>query len=234
MITWIASFPRSGNTFFRMLLYYQCGISTASIHGDPNFESMGATETIGQIPMPMPLEECHAAKETFFIKTHDLPCDDSPSIYLVRDGRDVMVSYTHYQINWVKKRGLKGKLHEMLGRNRFEKVFRRTLQHQGTSEDWSHHVQSWLKHSSKPPYLVRYEDLVKDPDACISRLRDAFGIKSSHPAEQPPSFEELNRQWPQFFRKGRQGSWKDEMTPELEALFWERHGQTMTDLGYER
>jgi len=36
-----------------------------------------------------------------------------------------------------------------------------------------------------------------------------------------------------FFRKGKVGGWKEEMSPELEQLFWEIHGDTMTKMGYE-
>ena len=38
------------------------------------------------------------ASDIYFVKTHELPTenDNSPAIYLVRDGRDVLMSYAHY------------------------------------------------------------------------------------------------------------------------------------------
>ncbi len=38
--------------------------------------------------------------EIHFVKTHQLPGDNSPAIYLVRDGRDACVSYAHYRVDF--------------------------------------------------------------------------------------------------------------------------------------
>ena len=34
------------------------------------------------------------------------------------------------------------------------------------------------------------------------------------------------------FRKGKAGSWKEEMSPEVQRLFWRLHGDTMRQMGY--
>jgi len=46
--------------------------------------------------------------------------------------------------------------------------------------------------------------------------------------------EELRTRDPLNFRQGRTASWKEEMPPDIERLFWEIHGDTMTRLGYAR
>jgi hypothetical protein len=53
-------------------------------------------------------------------------------------------------------------------------------------------------------------------------------------AQESASFEVLNQLQPAFFRKGRTGAWREEMPPALHRLFWQRHGETMTALGYNR
>lgn len=38
-----------------------------------------------------------------------------------------------------------------------------------------------------------------------------------------PDFEDLHSKWPSFFRKGKRGSWVDEMPDDLHWLFWDHH-----------
>ena len=43
----------------------------------------------------------------------------------------------------------------------------------------------------------------------------------------------LDPQWRQkFSRRGKSGSWKDEMPDDLHQLFWSLHGDVMRRLGY--
>ena len=80
---WLASFPRSGNTFFRIILYEVYGIESSAFHRDPNRK---LNLHYDRYPV---------------VKTHLLPNqlipDDSniPAVYLVRDGRDALVSMAH-------------------------------------------------------------------------------------------------------------------------------------------
>lgn len=96
MIIWVAPYPRSGNTFFRMLLYYKCGIKTYSIYNDQLFERIGASESVGHELLPAPLDQLKQDEKLYFVKTHNLPQDDNPAIYLVRDGRDALISHANY------------------------------------------------------------------------------------------------------------------------------------------
>lgn len=85
MIIWLASFPRSGNTFFRALLHTLYGQNTYADYKDPEIGVMEVTA--GEEP-PAPIEELARREQVYFIKTHLLPSDASPAIYLLRDGRD--------------------------------------------------------------------------------------------------------------------------------------------------
>ncbi|MCK5765239.1 MAG: sulfotransferase domain-containing protein, partial [Bacteroidales bacterium] len=80
---WIASFPRSGNTFVRNILHDVYGLSSSEYHMEEDH----------------PLEADYADHP--FVKTHLLPTQLDPAdpgikaVYIVRDGRDVMVSMAH-------------------------------------------------------------------------------------------------------------------------------------------
>lgn len=83
MIIWIASYPRSGNNFTRGLLERSYDIKTYAIYDEPRQPKID-------------VEMARNAEEPYLVKTHDLPKDDSPALYLVRDGRDVLVSYARF------------------------------------------------------------------------------------------------------------------------------------------
>jgi hypothetical protein len=71
----------------------------------------------------------------------------------------------------------------------------------------------------------------------VSVVRDAvqsLGIEVPPPRRQVPSFDELHRRNPVTYRRGEVGTWREEMPPRLQRLFWRRHGETMRALGYER
>jgi len=106
MIVWLASYPRSGNTFFRVLMKHLYGIKTYSIYNDSLFSEIGASEMIGHEDLPASIEELSRSSRLYLIKTHGLPTDDSPVIYLVRDGRDSIVSYARYIMSFGEKKSI--------------------------------------------------------------------------------------------------------------------------------
>lgn len=236
MIVWLASYPRSGNTFFRMLLYHRLGYPTYSIYDDPVLENLGAADVLGQRKLERPLSDLRDEEATFFIKTHDLKGNldvGDQAVYLVRDGRDALVSYSHYQIKLARKGGLKDKLRERMGHYDFERVLRRTVEIADGSESWSAHVNDWLAREPVP-FVVRYEELVADPEKAMTGLRARFSLPLPQALSEPPSFAELHAKWPQFFRKGKTGAWKAEMPEDVHERFWQMHGSAMEKLGYER
>lgn len=237
MIVWLASYPRSGNTFFRMLLYHSYGISTYSVTNDPLFQEIGADKIVGHELLPASLEELAIDKEVYFIKTHEFPMDGSPAIYVVRDGRDVLVSYARYILSFRRKTGRFYKLRKLLGIENF----RRTLKHLIVTGDqfcgrWNDHVLSWT-HGREDgiTFSIRYEDLIRDPDLWVKRALETFKIRSEYARKgKPPSFEILHAKWPMFFRKGKSGAWREEMPNDLHELFWKIHGDAMSAFGYSK
>jgi hypothetical protein len=92
VIVWLASHPGSGIAFARIALHYLFGISSRTVYSIAD-DVATIQPFIGQLPSEISLPEMAAAPEHFFVKTHELPGeDDWPAVYLVRDGRDAVVT----------------------------------------------------------------------------------------------------------------------------------------------
>jgi Sulfotransferase domain len=225
MLIWLASYPRSGNTFFRLLLNHWYGLNTYSIHGDPVLKKMGADATVGHSQLPLPLDEIKASDDIYFVKTHDLPNDDSAAIYLVRDGRDAVVSHARYRISFVSANHLPEN-------GKFDAVLEDVITNAEHFGGWGTNVETWLRQERVS--TVRFEDLIADPLATVTQSVKNLDLQISRTNGEVPSFEDLHERWPQFFRKGQTGTWRDEMPRRLHRLFWKHHGDAMELVGYER
>ena len=182
------------------------------------------------------------------IKTHLLPSelpegvrveDGHVAVYLVRDGRDAVVSGAHHRKSLAAP-------HSDFEVNLCEAIVAPGNSHFGGG--WSQHVEKWTEVAQ---VVIRFEDLVEDPVREIEKLRPFFDLPE--PAlDQIPTFQQLksgdaeygttplNPKWQlspsevadRNFRRGKVGSWRDEMPPELHELFWVLHGETMERWGY--
>jgi hypothetical protein len=119
----------------------------------------------------------------------------------------------------------------------FQHTLHDLIVYYGSFGGWGPNVQAWAQRGA-PTAIIKFEDLVSlsEPLSLIQNALETIGHTNSLPfvAQKPPSFEELHDQMPQFFRKGRIGSWKEEMSPDLHALFWEKHGAAMELMGYSQ
>jgi hypothetical protein len=237
MIVWLASYPRSGNTYLRLLLFHGLGLQTYSEYNDPLIEQLDMSEAVGHATLPGPLAEVVARPQQYFVKTHGLPIDDNPAVYLVRDGRDAVVSHAHFLSDFMRHRGLLGRAERWLGVPKFGTLLRQLIAgHRRLDRwrygGWSRNALAWTQRERGPLLVVRYEDLVAAPDVWLGKVAEMFNLRGGGQALPAPDFESLHARWPQFFRKGRSGAWRDEMTEEIQALFWQHHGEGMRALGY--
>lgn len=222
MIT-LASFPRSGNTFFRNLMYRLYGLTSSTYR----------------------LENDRVLEEDWFtfpiVKTHLLPShlpqqmEGATVVYLVRDGRDSLVSLAHHRKDITAP-----------GTDFYNNLLEATLAIGGdVFGAWSVNVAAWLPQAQ---IVVKYENLILDPLQQTERLR-AFVDLPAPAKERIPTFEELKFGQPiygsgkdkthiegfskKFFRKGKKGSWREEMPEDIHRLFWDLHRDAMLELGYE-
>jgi hypothetical protein len=242
VLIWVASYPRSGNTLTLLVLRDVFGTNRLGSDFNDDF-------SLGKIPdHALPgratyawdpprqvrglsgdalLDSLRARPEAYFIKTHRLAraSDPAPALYLVRDGRDALVSQAHL----VKANDVPRFRNQSFDR-RLAELIDPGIRSQG---GWSRNVRAWRERSA-PTAVIRFEDLIADPVAAISRECAAIGAPLGEPTAPPPSFDRLRELAPWIFRRGALGSWRDEMSPELERRFWRLHGREMRALGYPR
>jgi hypothetical protein len=245
MIVWVASFPRSGNRLCRTTLRRVFGVRVGSAASRASLQKdLGEfLDELGIGPDEDPLPALRELDEPVFLKTHSLPehvhhlpekggppepgQEDSPAVYLVRDGRDCLVSFAHYV---VENSGRK-KYASM----RYEEALADLVRRRNPYGGWSGNVAAWRARAA-PTAVVRFEDLADDPEGEIARATQRLGLEMPAKSGEMPSFEELQarRSNAHIMRRGKAGSWKSEFPPDLLELFWTRHGEQMDELGYSR
>lgn len=173
-----------------------------------------------------------------FFRSHNFPRPDYKRVvYILRDGRDVMVSYFHYFRNLQRR----------------EIDFLKLVQGGEPMTPrwkWHHHVEAWLSNPYQADLLIiRYEDLKADPVRELRRFCAFVGVERDDAflelVVRKASFESMrqkearygigNPQWPTdrfFVRRGVVGSHKDEMPAEALEAFLQEAGDTLRKLGY--
>ena len=229
MVVWLASYPRSGNTLARIALHHLYGLETGSLYPDRVLVEAGAAETVGHVAGPAPLEAWAGDGALHFVKTHEPASDDGPALYVVRDGRDALVSHAHYMATYAAD--LPPGFADGPGDPAANILRPLVSDGHPAYGTWSDHVLGWLDRSPAPA-VVRYEELATDPEKVLAPAFKELRLTLPGTGDPMPSFEELHRRWPGFFRRGVAGGWRSVMDDELERLFWSRHGEAMERLGY--
>ncbi len=225
MILWLASYPRSGNSFLRVVLKVAFGLSSDSLYVDVGPKATVPRVRQGLVP-GRSVADMALSSDLCPVKTHDLPEDEeNPAIYIVRDGRDALVSYAHYALEPSANEAGAG--HP----DSFQEMLRALVGSDGYFGGWGPNVIAWTSRRA-PTEVIRFEDLIVDPLPVVERALARLGVRPERTGAALPSFAELREKAPLFFRAGRVGSYKEEMPRELEDLFWARHGGAMRRLGY--
>ncbi len=230
LLIWLASYPRSGNTLLRMVLARDFGYHTCSLYREHEEDDRIELANLFAISAASLVRQAiDADPEVHFLKTHEVASEDDeyPSIYVVRDGRDAVVSFAHYLIDFV------------IGKDQSqpEQQYRHVLHDVVTCSDmyggWSRNVETWMQRPRSRRHPV--EELVSQPtQAVAAALRNVNLTPAAQGENGAVNFQELHRTAPRFFRAGKKGGWQTEMDEDLESAFWHAHGATMEVLGYTR
>jgi hypothetical protein len=218
MIVWLASYPRSGNTLLRQMLWQVFGCETYSQYNDSDIggvpevsKAVGHREFSGS--WEEFYEEAATSSDRYFIKTHGRPIDNSPAIYVVRDGRSASVSYLRY-------------VHDV---NRRPEV---TLEQVITGAvgfgGWSAHLDAWQPLLRPDTLMLRFEDLAIRPDLAISDLAGFLGLKPQ--GEWRNGLDRLREVFPAFFRTGSDAA--NKLDPRHTDLVESLHCPWLAKLGY--
>lgn len=222
MIIWLASYPRSGNSLFANLVAHHLGVSSYSIYKEADYVAYTHLNKDE-------LRVATKSQDVFFVKTHEMPEDDLPAIYLVRDGLDSIISFAHYIID--NKINIPVPPPENLLTWVLDSLINSSDQFGG----WGAHVQAWTKRSAKT-VVVRYENLLKSENqldvltSTLEKLGQAhFSVVNTSPL---PDFSNYHRQNPNFYRKGESGVGIAEIPASYYLQFQKRYGDIMQELGY--
>jgi len=228
----IVGYMKSGTTWFRNLV---AGV----IYGvDPELAPYKLVWDL--VPNYGPKRPYYKRYSTpMYFKSHDLPQPKFKRVvYLIRDGRDVMVSYFHHF-----KTMEEGKETDFLKVVKGKKGFPAACK-------WHRHVETWLSNPYEAQMLiVKYEDLKTNPVNELQRFCEFAGVKRDDAflklMAEKASFEKMRQKealngmglltWPKekaFVRRGAIGSYKDEMPPEILEVFLRDAGETLRKLGY--
>ncbi|MCG8653693.1 MAG: sulfotransferase domain-containing protein [Pirellulales bacterium] len=226
------SYPKSGNTWFRFILSNLLRQSA-----EENIDFHSACRYVPDIEVHHP--ELEALQRPRFIKSHCPRLIEAYPrvIYLVRDPRDVYVSYFYY---------LRKKLPAGMTLSQFVETKPHTV---GL---WSEHVSQWSRHPNL--LTLRYEDLLQDPRAATlqaldfcelggvysdSWIKDAIersSFQSMRQAEQDGGLPTRNGIQPsvaeRFVRKGIAGDWRAELCGQSVELIETTEGEQMRRFGY--
>jgi hypothetical protein len=232
----VVSYPKSGSTWVRFIL------TNLFYKPKPDF-----TDVQAYIPALSP-EGMRRAHEDFFdfnkirfMRSHCTYSSKFPKVlYVLRDGRDVLVSYYHHYRKFLKYRN---------GLSRFIKDFKK-------DEEWARHVSSWGISNCSNLVVLKYEDLLKDTfwamKTALCSLHLGFNTERLKEAIQSSSFGELRRleetkglgylgkpsregidaESQYFIRKGRQGGWKEVFTENVQRVIDERFWSVLHKLNY--
>lgn len=229
--TLLVSYPKSGNTWVRFL------IANMMLKDDERIDFHSAVRYVPELGYSQDLID--NAPKPRVIKSHGLFTAEFPRVlYIVRDPRDVYVSYYHH---------LRKRLPEDMSFGAF--LRKPDLQ----PSRWHEHVDSW-RGRPNVGLVLRYEDLLVDvesgarkiaqylwhDDLDEHRLRravDASSFQAMRDAEQKygRSFrtEEAAAKAMPFVRKGQQGDWKNYFSHEDLDFLLDEAGATMRRFGYE-
>ena len=215
MIVWLASFPRSGNGFFRVVSRTLFSQEIHSIYPEKN-KPVNAAE----------LQRMQRDDRIYLVKTHELPIDTSPAIYLVRDGRDSLVSLAWFHLT------SQNEPHRNIAPGKFKKKLQKEINSKAFG-GWSGNCLSWTQRDYQT-VVVRFEDLTSRPENVVGKALEDINVYSQRTERsEPPTFEQLQHQNLFLYRKGQSGDWRNQMSEELHELFWQKHGEAMRALDYE-
>ena len=201
---WLASWPRSGNTWFRIVLNDCFGSTTASIYGD-NFDAFpsGFGTALGR----------GRPNRFGLTKTHEALPDSGPAIYLVRDGRAAVVSYFYFCQVYDTARTME---EVIVGWPPFG--------------SWSEHLQAWNPRHRPDTLLLRFEDITECPEQAIETVSVFLNCRPMGKLRH--TFSAMNELEPRFFRSGSNRLNISELTDKQLELFETLHGTTLRDYGY--
>ena len=215
MIIWLASYPKSGNTWVRFFLksYLSSPDKNLTLRPDiddnffiKNFPSAKLCDEMkidylnfhNIVKNWIPMQEfLNLNNKINFLKTHNAMCtiNNYPftnsnntlgAIYIVRDPRDIVISYAdHFQVS-----------HKEIVENMFSSEHGEAPTKNGKSYNlsimgtWSDHYNSW-KNFKKNYLLIKYENLLYNPKEEFLKITKYLNLINGYKFEENKIMEAI-------------------------------------------
>jgi Sulfotransferase domain len=237
----VVGYVRSGSTWCRFLFGNY-------IHQD---EPVTFANLDARVPSIYSFPDRILRKMPRVLKSHEYFDPRYPrTIYIVRDPRDVAVSFYFYNL---KVRVIPDgyPMEDFVKRLVAAKV----VDYADLLGNWEENAMSWvrMRQGSKNFCLIRYEDLLSDPVRELTRASIMLGIEptperieraiklssASHMRKLEKSQSEKwvatkgTRQDIPFVREAKSGGWRDKLSEASIRIIEEAWGPSMQELGYE-
>ena len=276
MFIWLASYPKSGNTWMWLFIksYFNPPKKKFSLNyhkDDPimlepfpdermfdklkiNYENFfDLSKNCVNLQSLINLNN-----KTNYLKTHNAMCtinnhkftniqNTLGAIYIVRDPRDVLISYSSYM-----EKSMDETLKFMLNKETYEVgEFKKKIYNKTLLGSWSDNYNSWKNYKSREIIIIKYEDMVNSPTSTflkvLTYLSKIIKIDVDHTkmdkAIEETSFKNLksleinegfktNPSKNEFFRKGVVGDWRKKLNKEQVEKIEKAFAAEMLELGY--
>ena len=270
-IVWLASYPKSGNTWLRAFLLnlmtdaeqpVDINKMAALTQGDSQakwyaeFDARTPTalsaEDLARLRPKVHARIAASSADSVLVKTHNALIEVAGAdmisrsetagvIYVVRNPLDVALSYADHL-------GVKvDDILDLMATRGFATPASSTHVPEHHS-DWSSHVKSWTQFAHPALHVVRYEDMASRPVVTFAAIARFLGMNPVHEAllravrfssfkvlhaqEKKSGFVERTPVQKSFFRAGKSGNWRTQLTQALIRRLLDDHREQMGRFDY--
>ena len=206
---WLASYPRSGNTLVRTILFHCFNLKTGSVYSADFGGNESLEKYIGHIEQNEDRSISFPDGNLPIIKTHALHNGDNSSIYVVRDGRAVAASLWEFTNPKVSMENI------IEGRHKFGR--------------WCDHLDFWKPLSRPNTLLLRYEDILDELDTSLLKLSNF--LEREIITNDLPSRDQIAENDGKWVRK--KTNWKEVLADKDLVRFNEINSQCLDKYGYK-
>jgi len=208
-VIWLTSYPRSGNTMLRTILWHCFGQRSASVYPRDLGGNHKLEEYVGHIEHDGPDGRIRFPENNLpLFKTHEHATDNNAAIYVIRDGRAVMMSLWNFYKGEIPLETF------ITGQYRF-----------GT---WSDHVQSWAPNERPDTLALKYETMRSDLPGTLKEI-SSFLQKEIMKTDIPDRNTIANAEG-RWVRK--KSDWRLDFPQDKLEKFNEQNADLLTRMGY--